>query len=158
VIILGGLMTLYTVVGGMVGATYIQIFKTSLLLVMVLTLFVVVISRTGWNPLGPMKEAAAQMGDDVMRVDRSDSTVSWNFISLNMGLVLGMMAMPHIMVRFLTVRDGRAARSSAQGAMWIFAPLSQQFSKAGKLLRRRFSDLGCGLWCPERLRVIEDIP
>ena len=35
VIILGGLMTLYTVVGGMVGATYIQIFKTSLLLVMV---------------------------------------------------------------------------------------------------------------------------
>ena len=87
VVILGGLMTLYTVVGGMVGATYIQIFKTSLLLVMVLTLFVVVISRTGWNPLGPMKEAAAQMGDDVMRVDRSDSTVSWNFISLNMGLV-----------------------------------------------------------------------
>jgi cation/acetate symporter len=82
---------------------------------------VVVISRTGWNPLGPMKEAAAQMGDDVMRVDRSDSTVSWNFISLNMGLVLGMMGMPHIMVRFLTVRDGRAARSSAQGAMWIFA-------------------------------------
>ena len=121
VVILGGLMTLYTVVGGMVGATYIQIFKTSLLLVMVLTLFVVVISRTGWNPLGPMKEAAAQMGDDVMRVDRSDSTVSWNFISLNMGLVLGMMGMPHIMVRFLTVRDGRAARSSAQGAMWIFA-------------------------------------
>ena len=121
VIILGGLMTLYTVVGGMVGATYIQIFKTSLLLVMVATLFVVVISRTGWNPLGPMKEAAAQMGDDVMRVDRSDSTVSWNFISLNMGLVLGMMGMPHIMVRFLTVRDGRAARSSAQGAMWIFA-------------------------------------
>jgi SSS family solute:Na+ symporter/cation/acetate symporter len=121
VVILGGLMTLYTVVGGMVGATYIQIFKTSLLIAMVLTLFAVVISRTGWNPVGPMKEAAASLGDDVMKVSREDSTSSWNLISLNLGLVLGMMGMPHIMVRFLTVRDGRAARSSAQVAMWIFA-------------------------------------
>jgi len=56
-----------------------------------------------------------------MKVNREDSTSSWNLISLNMGLVLGMMGMPHIMVRFLTVRDGRAARSSAQVAMWIFA-------------------------------------
>jgi SSS family solute:Na+ symporter/cation/acetate symporter len=121
VVALGALMTIYTVVGGMVGATYIQIFKTSLLVIMVLTLFAVVISRTGWNPLGPMKEAAASFGDDVMKVDRSDSTSSWNLVSLNLGLVLGMMGLPHIMVRFLTVRDGRAARSSAQVAMWIFA-------------------------------------
>jgi cation/acetate symporter len=121
VVVLGGLMTLYTVVGGMVGATYIQIFKTSLLIVMISTLFLVVISRTGWNPVGPLKEATARLGDEAARVSRADSTTSWNFISLNMGLVLGMMGMPHIMLRFLTVRDGRAARTSAQVAMWVFA-------------------------------------
>ena len=57
VLILGGLMTLYTVLGGMVAATYIQIFKTSLLAVMVLAVFVAVIKRTGWNPIGPMLDA-----------------------------------------------------------------------------------------------------
>ena len=44
VLVLGVLMTIYTVLGGMVAATYIQIFKTSLLAVMVLAVFVAVIA------------------------------------------------------------------------------------------------------------------
>ena len=66
VLILGGLMTLYTVLGGMVAATYIQIFKTSLLAVMVLAVFVAVIKRTGWNPIGPMLDATDSFGDKVV--------------------------------------------------------------------------------------------
>ena len=62
VLILGVLMTIYTVLGGMVAATYIQIFKTSLLAVMVLAVFVAVIRRTGWNPIGPMLDAADSSG------------------------------------------------------------------------------------------------
>jgi SSS family solute:Na+ symporter/cation/acetate symporter len=121
VVILGVLMTLYTMLGGMVATTYIQVFKTSLLAVMVLAVFVAVISRTGWNPLGPMIEAADRFGTAVIEPDRSDPTASLNNLSLTIGLALGIMGLPHVMVRFLTVRDARAARTSAQVAMWIFA-------------------------------------
>ena len=50
----------------MVAATYIQIFKTSLLAVMVLAVFVAVIKRTGWNPIGPMLDATDSFGDKVV--------------------------------------------------------------------------------------------
>ena len=78
VLVLGALMTLYTVLGGMVAATYIQIFKTSLLAVMVLAVFVAVISRTGWNPIGPMRERRDRFGAEVVAPDRSDMTASSN--------------------------------------------------------------------------------
>ena len=120
VLILGGLMTLYTVLGGMVAATYIQIFKTSLLAVMVLAVFVAVIKRTGWNPIGPMLDATDNLGDKVVTPDRSDMTASINSLSLTIGLTLGIMGLPHVMLRFLTVRDARAARNSAAVAISIF--------------------------------------
>lgn len=120
VVVLGGLMITYTVLGGMVATTYIQIFKTNLLAVMVLTVFLVAISRTGWNPLGPMLQARESFGDKVVIPIRSDSTVNWNAVSLNVGLVLGIMGLPHVMLRFLTVRDVRAARQSAVVAIGIF--------------------------------------
>ena len=92
VLILGVLMTIYTVLGGMVAATYIQIFKTSLLAVMVLAVFVVVIgARVDW--VGPMLDAADQFGAKVVEPDRSNMTES-NLkktygLSLTIGLTLG---------------------------------------------------------------------
>ena len=121
VLALGALMITYTVLGGMVATTYIQIFKTSLLAVMVLAVFVAVISRTGWNPLGPMLDAHDRFGPAVIEPDRSDSTANLNNLSLNIGLVLGIMGLPHVMLRFLTVRDAAAARSSAVIAIAIFS-------------------------------------
>jgi cation/acetate symporter len=120
VLVLGVLMTIYTVLGGMVAATYIQIFKTSLLAVMVLAVFVAAISRTGWNPIGPMLDATHQFGAKVVEPDRSSLTESVNWISLTIGLSLGIMGLPHVMLRFLTVKDARAARNSAAVAISIF--------------------------------------
>jgi SSS family solute:Na+ symporter/cation/acetate symporter len=121
VLVLGVLMTLYTVLGGMVATTYIQIFKTSLLAVMVLAVFLAVISRTGWNPIGPMLDATDAFGAKVVEPDRSDTAESLNWLSLNIGLVLGIMGLPHVMLRFLTVRDAKAARNSAAVAISIFS-------------------------------------
>jgi cation/acetate symporter len=49
------------------------------------------------------------------------TTSSLENVSLSLGLVLGFMGLPHVVLRFMTVRDGRAARDSTRLAMWIFA-------------------------------------
>ena len=121
VVVLGVLMSLYTVLGGMVATTYIQVFKTALLATMVLIVFVVAISRTGWNPLGPMVDATERFGVGVVNPDRSDSTANVNNVSQCIGLALGIMGLPHVMLRFLTVRDARAVRTSSVVSNAIFS-------------------------------------
>ncbi|MFI0372770.1 cation acetate symporter [Actinomadura sp. 1N219] len=121
VIVIGALMTVYTILGGMVGTTYIQVFKAAVLIVTALALLVLVVADSGGDPLGPMRDAADRFGDGVIAPQQGGLTASLDTVSLTMGLLLGMMGLPHVMVRFLTVRDGRAARDSAQVAMWIFA-------------------------------------
>lgn len=121
VIVLGVLMTLYTFLGGMVATTYIQVFKTGLLLVAVAALLLTVMSRTGWNPIGSMRIAHERFGDAVVSPQRTTVTAGLDHVSLMLGMTTGMMGLPHVMVRFLTVRDPRAARGSARLAIWIFS-------------------------------------
>ncbi|MBN6041838.1 cation acetate symporter [Amycolatopsis sp. 195334CR] len=121
VVVIGLLMTLYTMLGGMVGTTYIQVFKAILLIVTVLGLLVLIAARTGGNPLGAMIEARANHGDDIILPSHDSTATGLNNISMSLGMALGIMGLPHVMVRFLTVRDAKAARNSAQVAMWIFA-------------------------------------
>ncbi|MFC6886624.1 MULTISPECIES: cation acetate symporter [Actinomadura] len=121
VVVIGALMTVYILIGGMVGTTYIQVFKAVVLIVTVSVLLVLVTAKTGGNPLGAMRDAADRFGDGVIAPAHGDTTKAVDTVSLTLGMVLGMMGLPHVMVRFLTVRDGRAARDSAQVAMWIFA-------------------------------------
>ncbi|AXB42118.1 cation acetate symporter [Amycolatopsis albispora] len=121
VVVIGLLMTLYTMLGGMVGTTYIQVFKAILLIVTVLGLLVLIAVRTGGNPLGAMFEARENHGDGVIVPPHDDTATGLNNISMSLGMALGIMGLPHVMVRFLTVRDAKAARNSAQVAMWIFA-------------------------------------
>jgi SSS family solute:Na+ symporter/cation/acetate symporter len=118
---IGVLMTLYTCLGGMVGTTYIQVFKAILLIVTVLALFVTVLARTGGNPIGAMVEAERTHGAAVVTPAHTSATTGLSNISLNLGMALGIMGLPHVMVRFLTVRDAKAARGSAKLAMWIYA-------------------------------------
>lgn len=115
------LMTIYMVLGGMVAATYIQVFKTALLLGTVLILFLFVIAQYGWNPLGSIQEAARVFGDQVVIAHTLSSTAALNNISLMIGLCLGIMGLPHVMLRFLTTKNARAARSSAFVGMIIFS-------------------------------------
>lgn len=121
VVVLAALMTAYMLLGGMVAATYIQVFKSVLLLAVVFILLLFVISRTGWNPVGPLVEASTRFGPEVVSAHRLDSTSAWNNLSLIIGLSLGVMGLPHVMLRFLTTKNARAARSSSLIAMIIFS-------------------------------------
>jgi cation/acetate symporter len=120
VVVIGVLLTVYTFLGGMVGTTYIQVFKAILLILTVLALLIVVMSRAGWNPLGPMLQAEHRFGPGVVQPSHSSTVTGLNNVSLNLGIALGIMGLPHVMVRFLTVRDAKAARTSAQFSMWIY--------------------------------------
>jgi SSS family solute:Na+ symporter/cation/acetate symporter len=122
VIFLGVITTLYTVLGGMIATTYIQIFKASVLIVLVAVLTLFSISKTGWNPVGPLLHARDTLGNKaIVPLHKGGTTTSLENISLSLGLVLGFMGLPHVVLRFMTVRDGRAARHSTRLAMWIFA-------------------------------------
>ncbi|GAB24983.1 putative SSS family transporter [Gordonia polyisoprenivorans NBRC 16320 = JCM 10675] len=121
VVVLAVLMTAYMLLGGMVAATYIQAFKSVLLIAVVFVLLMFVIAHTGWNPLGPITESADRFGSQIVSAHRLDATNSWNNVSLMVGLALGVMGLPHVMLRFLTTKDTRAARSSTLIAMIIFS-------------------------------------
>jgi cation/acetate symporter len=121
VVFLGVITTLYTVLGGMIATTYIQIFKASVLLVVVAVLTLITISRTGWNPVGPLLHARHLLGNKAIVPLHMGTNSSLENVSLSLGLVLGFMGLPHVVLRFMTVRDGRAARDSTRLAMWIFA-------------------------------------
>jgi SSS family transporter len=122
VIFLGVITTVYTVLGGMIATTYIQIFKASVLIVLVAVLTLFSISKTGWNPVGPLLHARDTLGNKaIVPLHKGGTTTSLENVSLSLGLVLGFMGLPHVVLRFMTVRDGRAARHSTRLAMWIFA-------------------------------------
>jgi SSS family transporter len=121
VLFLGVVTTLYTVLGGMIATTYIQIFKASVLLVIVAVLTLITISKTGWNPVGPLLRARHLVGNKAIVPLHLGTTSSLENVSLSLGLVLGFMGLPHVVLRFMTVRDGRAARDSTRLAMWIFS-------------------------------------
>jgi cation/acetate symporter len=122
VIALGVITTLYTVLGGMIATTYIQMFKAAILLAVVAALVLVSISKTGWNPVGPLEHARRMLGDKVLVPKHAGTDAGLENVSLSLGLVLGFMGLPHVVLRFLTVRDDRAARNSTRLALWIFCP------------------------------------
>ncbi len=116
VVLLAVLMTVYMVMGGMVAATYIQIFKTVLLLATVAILLLFVVAHYDWNPLGPLRVAAERFGTDVVSAHPLPLTSSLNNVSLMIGPCLGIMGLPHVMLRFLTTGTGgrRGRRTSTE--------------------------------------------
>jgi SSS family solute:Na+ symporter/cation/acetate symporter len=120
-VIIGVLTTVYTLFGGMLATTYIQIIKTGLLLFCGALLLAFVLSKFSWNPLDVFQSAAATTDDAAIKPARAGTTSQIDQFSLLLGVTLGVMGLPHVMIRFLTVRDGEAARTSAVTAIWIFA-------------------------------------
>jgi cation/acetate symporter len=98
IILVGILMTVYVVLGGMIATTWIQIVKAGLLILATIALTV------GQGSLAPPPPSLSEGLDT---------------ISLFLALVLGTAGLPHILIRFLTVPDAKAARSSIVWATWI---------------------------------------
>jgi len=111
--IVGVLMIVYVVFGGMKATTWVQIIKACLLLGGASFMALMVLIHFGFNP-DAMFAAAVQIhpkGDAIMAPGAfvADPVST---ISLGLALIFGTAGLPHILMRFFTVSDAKAARKS----------------------------------------------
>ena len=111
VVIVGIAMLAYVLFGGMIATTWVQIVKAGLLLGGAFLLAVMVLWRFDMNPAALFAAAAERYGDAVLSPGRLVSN-PLDALSLGMALMFGTAGLPHILMRFYTVRDARAARTS----------------------------------------------
>jgi cation/acetate symporter len=122
VIITGAVMLAYVVFGGMVATTWVQIIKAVLLMIGIVVMSIFVLERVGFNPIELFNRA-----EDAGRAEGSTFSLApgtflktpLDTVSLGLALVLGTAGLPHILMRFFTVPDGQAARSSVVWAMFL---------------------------------------
>ena len=113
VVIVGVLMIVYVAFGGMKATTWVQIIKACLLLVGATVMSLIVLYRFGFSPEAMFAEAVKThpKGDAIMAPGALVSDPI-SAISLGMALMFGTAGLPHILMRFFTVSDARAARKS----------------------------------------------
>jgi cation/acetate symporter len=117
----GLFMLCYVIFGGMVATTWVQIIKAVLLMSGIIVMSVFVLAKVGFNPIELFNRAEAQtteestfsLGPGTFLKSPTDT------VSLGLALVLGTAGLPHILMRFFTVPNAKAARSSVVWAMFI---------------------------------------
>jgi cation/acetate symporter len=139
VIIVGVLMMLYVLFGGMTATTWVQIIKAVLLLGCASFMAFMVMAKFGFSPEALFARAvevktnlasmsATTSAEIAAAPERGRSIMGpGNFIkdpisaiSFGMALMFGTAGLPHILMRFFTVPNAKAARSSVLWATgWI---------------------------------------
>jgi cation/acetate symporter len=111
IVIVGAAMIAYVLFGGMLATTWVQIVKAALLLGGAFLLALLVLARFHFNPAALFGAAAERYGSGVLNPGKLVSN-PLDAISLGMALMFGTAGLPHILMRFYTVPDARAARTS----------------------------------------------
>jgi cation/acetate symporter len=109
--IVGAVMIAYVLFGGMIATTWVQIVKAVLLLGGATLLALLVLAQFGMSPTALFAEAASMRGAGVLAPGQLVSN-PLDAISLGMALMFGTGGLPHILMRFYTVPDAKAARKS----------------------------------------------
>ncbi|XKH51116.1 sodium/solute symporter [Chryseomicrobium palamuruense] len=120
VLIVGTMMTIYVLFGGMAATSWVQIIKAVLLMVGTVVISFLVLWKFNFNILGMFSEmkTATTHGEAYLHPGVR-YTNGIDTISMMIALVLGTAGLPHILMRFFTVKDAKTARSSVVYATWI---------------------------------------
>jgi cation/acetate symporter len=112
-VIVGGLMICYVMFGGMVATTWVQIVKAVLLLAGGTAMAFLVMSRFGFD-FGALlsKAVSVHPKGNAILTPQFLARDPVSAISLGLALMFGTAGLPHILMRFFTVPDARAARVS----------------------------------------------
>ncbi len=111
VVIVGAAMIAYVLFGGMIATTWVQIVKAILLLGGATLLALMVLAQFGFSPVALFEAAAAKYGQAMLAPGKQVAN-PWDAVSLGMALMFGTAGLPHILMRFYTVPDAKAARTS----------------------------------------------
>jgi cation/acetate symporter len=116
VAIVGAVMMTLLLVGGMIATTWVQIVKACLLLGGAFVLAVWTLSKFDFNPLKLFDTAATENGRELLGPGDKIVTGSADAVSLGLALMFGTAGLPHILMRFYTVPNTKAARTSVNWA------------------------------------------
>jgi cation/acetate symporter len=109
-IVVGVVMLAYVLFGGMLATTWVQIIKAVLLLAGVTLLTLLVLVQVG-GPLDLYGKVSAQYGQAMLEPGALAKN-PLEAVSLGLALMFGLLGLPHILMRFYTVPDAKAARKS----------------------------------------------
>lgn len=124
VVLVGGLMMIYVTFGGMKATSWVQIIKAVLLLTAATFMAGAVLYKYSFNPEA-LFAAATQVHPQKTAIMAPGKLISnpLSAISLGLALMFGTAGLPHILMRFFTVKDAATARRSvfyATGFMAYF--------------------------------------
>ncbi len=113
VIMVGILMVLYVTFGGMLATTWVQIIKAVILLAGATFMAFMVLNTVGFSP-EQMFATAVQAHEKHAAIMEPGQLVSnpVDAVSLGLALMFGTAGLPHILMRFFTVKDAKEARKS----------------------------------------------
>ncbi len=113
VILVGLLMIVYVAFGGMVATTWVQIIKACLLLGGASFMAIMVLAKFNFSPEA-MFQRATEVHPNGSAIMAPGALVKdpISTISLGLALMFGTAGLPHILMRFFTVSDAKAARKS----------------------------------------------
>jgi cation/acetate symporter len=110
-VIVGAVMLAYVLFGGMLATTWVQITKAVLLLTGVTVLTIIVLAKFSFNPGALYGEVSRTYGQAALEPGGLVSS-PLDAVSLGLALMFGLLGLPHILMRFYTVPDAKAARKS----------------------------------------------
>ncbi|MCM3387830.1 solute symporter family protein [Ureibacillus chungkukjangi] len=120
VLLVGFMMTVYVLFGGMTATSWVQIIKACLLMLGTVIISFLVLAKFDFNILTMFSHmsTATEAGEAYLNPGLK-YTNGIDTISMLIALVLGTAGLPHILMRFFTVKDAQTARSSVIWATWI---------------------------------------
>jgi cation/acetate symporter len=110
-VLVGAIMLAYVLFGGMLATTWVQIIKAVLLLCGVTVMMIMVLAKFHYSPGELYAAVATQYGQGALEPGGL-ITSPVDAISLGLALMFGLLGLPHILQRFFTVPDAKAARTS----------------------------------------------
>jgi cation/acetate symporter len=136
VIIVGAVMLTLVLFGGMIATTWVQMIKAGLLLGGAFVLTMLALAKFNFNPLDLFQDATTvegasydkatgtvvdtgPTGEKVLAPGDKVVTGAADAISLGLALMFGTCGLPHILMRFYTVPNARAARTSVAWATFF---------------------------------------
>jgi cation/acetate symporter len=122
VLICGVFMVIYVVFGGMLATTWVQIVKAVMLMIAGIVVAVAVLAKFNFSP-GQLLDSAASNHEDGRSILGPGTYLTSPLLIISTGLTIfiGTAGLPHILMRFFTVPDSKAARTSVLYTIGIIA-------------------------------------